>query len=67
MPYLTEELFQRLPHRGDNWPESVCIAKYPKPDDVSILATMSSDMRRPVFRVTDKVRNKPGCTVTEDG
>ena len=35
MPFLTEELFQRLPARGDNWPESVCIAQYPKPHAVS--------------------------------
>lgn len=30
MPYLTEELFQRLPHRaGPTRPESICIAAYP--------------------------------------
>ena len=30
MPYLTEELFQRLPHReGPTRPESICIAPYP--------------------------------------
>ena len=29
MPYLTEELFQRLPHRADNRPESICIAPFP--------------------------------------
>jgi len=30
MPYLTEELFQRLPHRGGpSRPESICIAAYP--------------------------------------
>jgi valyl-tRNA synthetase len=30
MPYLTEELFQRLPHReGPARPESICIAPYP--------------------------------------
>lgn len=28
MPYLTEELFQRLPH-GANAPESICIAAFP--------------------------------------
>lgn len=30
MPYLTEELFQRLPHRPDSRPESVCIAPFPQ-------------------------------------
>ena len=30
MPYLTEELFQRLPHREvSSRPESICIASYP--------------------------------------
>ena len=28
---------------------------------------MSLVVRRPVFRVSDQVRHKPGCTVTEDG
>lgn len=29
MPYLTEELFQRLPHRKGEAPESICIAPFP--------------------------------------
>jgi valyl-tRNA synthetase len=29
MPYLTEELFQRLPHRKGEAPESICIAQFP--------------------------------------
>ena len=29
MPYITEELFQRLPHGKENRPESICIAPYP--------------------------------------
>ena len=28
---------------------------------------MSLVLRKPVFGVTDQVRHKPGCTVTEDG
>ena len=28
---------------------------------------MSHVMRKPVFRVSDQVRNKLGCTTTEDG
>ena len=28
---------------------------------------MSLVMRKPVFGVSDQVRHKPGCTVTEDG
>ena len=30
MPYLTEELFQRLPHRAGAAPESICIAPFPE-------------------------------------
>ena len=30
MPYLTEELFQRLPHRESDRPESICIAPFPE-------------------------------------
>jgi valyl-tRNA synthetase len=29
MPYITEELYQRLPHRLDNRPESISIAPFP--------------------------------------
>jgi len=29
MPYLTEELYQRLPHKKENCPESICVAAYP--------------------------------------
>ena len=28
---------------------------------------LSSDVRKPVFRISDQVGHKPGCTVTEDG
>ncbi|KAK3588285.1 hypothetical protein CHS0354_009300 [Potamilus streckersoni] len=31
MPFLSEELFQRLTPRGDNWPESICVSTYPDP------------------------------------
>lgn len=30
MPFLTEELYQRLPHNKESCPESVCVAEYPK-------------------------------------
>lgn len=30
MPYLTEELYQRLPHRAGSASESIVIADYPK-------------------------------------
>lgn len=30
MPYLTEELFQRLPHRKGEAPESIVIAPFPE-------------------------------------
>ena len=30
MPYITEELFQRLPHNKSTVPESICIASFPE-------------------------------------
>jgi len=30
MPYITEELFQRLPHRKNEAPDSICIAPFPE-------------------------------------
>jgi len=30
MPYITEELFQRLPHLSGSAPESICIAEFPR-------------------------------------
>jgi valyl-tRNA synthetase len=30
MPYITEELWQRLPHRAGEIPESICIAPFPE-------------------------------------
>ncbi|CAL1538697.1 unnamed protein product [Lymnaea stagnalis] len=32
MPFLCEELYQRLPQRGIGRSESVCVAEYPKPE-----------------------------------
>ena len=34
MPFITEELFHRLPHDPTTVPESICIAPFPKPNDV---------------------------------
>lgn len=38
MPYVSEELYQRLPkpNRGANSPPSLCVTPYPKPADVNI-------------------------------
>lgn len=33
MPFVTEELFQRLPRRSANAPPSLCVTPYPKPED----------------------------------
>lgn len=30
MPFVTEELYQRLPRRNDNAPPSVCVTPYPE-------------------------------------
>jgi valyl-tRNA synthetase len=34
MPFITEELWQRLPKRDGEKAESVCVAEYPNPDQV---------------------------------
>ena len=49
MPFLTEELFQRLPAKGSNWPESVCIAPYPQPQDVRMCLVVSLRELEDVF------------------
>ena len=36
--------------------------------ELSVCMTkISGDVRKPVFGVSDQVRHKPGCTVTEGG
>ena len=37
MPFVTEELYQRLPRRTENEPPSICVTPYPQPQDVSII------------------------------
>jgi valyl-tRNA synthetase len=37
MPFITEELFQRLPHVAEGHPASICIAPYPDLDEVYCL------------------------------
>lgn len=34
MPFLSEELFQRLPPRTPTRPPSICVAPYPEPEQV---------------------------------
>lgn len=38
MPFVTEELYQRLPRRSDKHAPSICIAPYPHVDTVCILS-----------------------------
>jgi len=35
MPFLSEELYQRLPRRSERAPPSICVTSYPLPDEVS--------------------------------
>ncbi|XP_044532837.1 valine--tRNA ligase [Gracilinanus agilis] len=35
MPFVTEELYQRLPRRGPQAPPSLCVTPYPEPDELS--------------------------------
>ena len=30
MPFVTEELYQRLPRRRENMPPSICVSEYPQ-------------------------------------
>lgn len=39
MPFLSEELFQRLPPRTASEPPSVCVTPYPEPQEVSFLSS----------------------------
>lgn len=34
MPFVTEELFQRLPRRTPEAPASLCVTPYPEPSEV---------------------------------
>lgn len=34
MPFVTEELFQRLPRRMPQAPPSLCVTPYPEPSEV---------------------------------
>ncbi|ESP01745.1 hypothetical protein LOTGIDRAFT_176433, partial [Lottia gigantea] len=36
MPFVTEELFQRLPRRHANEPPSICVTPYPLPKDIQL-------------------------------
>ena len=42
----------------------ICLRKFTK---IHLAVEMSLVLRKPVFGVTDKVRHKPGCAVTDDG
>ena len=37
MPFVSEELFQRLPRRSGDAPPSICVTPYPLPEEVSDL------------------------------
>lgn len=52
MPFLTEELWQRLPHRGD----TICLAGYPKPKPALIDERVEEEMEL-VTGIIGKVRN----------
>lgn len=34
MPFITEELWQRLPKRQNEMAKSICVAEYPQPEEV---------------------------------
>jgi valyl-tRNA synthetase len=45
MPFVSEELYQRLPRRTGKEPPSICITPYPKPSEVSLFS--------PLLRIQD--------------
>ena len=49
MPFVTEELFQRLPRRVPDAPPSICVTPYPVSADVSYLA-LWADIEERVLR-----------------
>lgn len=56
MPYLSEELFQRLP-RGDNKDApSICVASYPEYADVSLFKVLSTH-KSPLFKIFSNAAN----------
>lgn len=52
MPYLSEELFQRLPRRTPNAPPSICVT--PFPGKVLLWHALSSEV--PHFRITGSLK-----------
>jgi valyl-tRNA synthetase len=52
MPFITEDLWQRLPHRG----ETICLAEYPLPDPAQIDEQAEREMALLIELVT-KLRN----------
>ncbi|XP_045607383.1 valine--tRNA ligase isoform X2 [Procambarus clarkii] len=52
MPYLSEELFQRLPPRTTNQQPSICVTPYPEPEEYNIFLDEEVDDK---FRFGQKV------------
>jgi len=52
MPFITEELWQRLPHRG----ESIMVAPYPRPSRTKADPAAERDMQ-PIIGIISAVRN----------
>ena len=56
MPYLTEELWQRLPGVREAHGETICLAPYPVAVESRIDAELESSMQR-LFELVGRVRN----------
>ncbi|XP_076469865.1 valine--tRNA ligase-like [Babylonia areolata] len=55
MPFLTEELYQRLPPLEGSWPESVCVAPYPVPAEYPWQNEAVDQEMRQVLQVCQQV------------
>lgn len=59
MPFVTEELFQRLPRRTPQAPPSLCITPYPEPSEVWGVAWRGAQACPPAFFTTSSA---PQCS-----
>uniref|UniRef100_A0A1I8BHA2 Valine--tRNA ligase, mitochondrial n=1 Tax=Meloidogyne hapla TaxID=6305 RepID=A0A1I8BHA2_MELHA len=58
MPFITEELWQRLPKRKDEMAKSICVAEYPQPEQYSFYdeeAESNAELIRKIALAREKI------------
>lgn len=63
MPFVTEELFQRLPRRTLQAPPSLCVTPYPEPSEVRGMAGGGALACPPAALTPSCPRSAPGRTL----